>query len=434
LKPDILRLQQLLQKDSWTEEEVQWLQSYLHNDTNTDLRDLLRETFKEDLAAGRKIDPVLSARMRERIFSEAMLVESGETGSKPVPFIRRGMAAAAILLLIFSGWVIYRGLRKNEVKEPASTVAEAPHLDRKIVPGGDKAVLQLANGSVIVLDSAGNGNLATEGDARVSKQDGKVFFAASGSGSASEARGASGGGSANGAGSASAAMTYNVLTTPKGGQYQIVLEDGTRVWLNAASSLRFPTTFSGSDRQVEMTGEAYFEVAKNKDKPFRVLVNHQLQADVLGTSFNIMAYGEEPTVNTTLVDGSVRLVKGQASVLLKPDQEGSIRQEALTQVSGGEDAGGGAAGAGFKVSDANVENALAWKNGVFQFDNLPLQTIMRQIARWYDVDVSYRVGLRDQVYSGTMPRKENISEVLKMLEYTGTIHFIMEGKTIIVTQ
>jgi transmembrane sensor len=276
------------------------------------------------------------------------------------------------------------------------------------MPGSDKATLQLGNGAVIQLDSSGKDNFISQGSARISAQKGRLSYA--------EASGALPGAAHLPEGSGP--LAYNILSTPKGGQYQVVLQDGTRVWLNAASSLKYPAVFNGKDRTVELTGEAYFEVAKDVKRAFHVQLRNRLQVEVLGTGFDVMAYPEEGAINTTLVNGSVRLVKDGQSVLLKPGQQGVLGENAAT----------------FQVGEASLEHTLAWKNGIFEFDNLSLQTIMRQVARWYDVDIDYKVNMENQVYSGTISRQGNLSELLKLLEYTGTVHFTIDGKKINVTK
>jgi ferric-dicitrate binding protein FerR (iron transport regulator) len=206
----------------------------------------------------------------------------------------------------------------------------------------------------------------------------------------------------------------NTIQTPRGGQYQVILPDGTKVWLNAASSLTYPTAFTGGDRAVQLRGEAYFEVAGNKEKPFKVMVGN-MQVNVLGTHFNVMAYEDENAIQTTLLEGAVQVTNGGVSHLLKPGQEGRLDRSS--------DA--------FRLLDVDADEAVAWKNGVFQFGGISIETVMRQIVRWYDVDVEYQ-GRTNEHFRGTISRSANASEVFKMLELTGAVHFTIDGKKVIV--
>jgi transmembrane sensor len=191
------------------------------------------------------------------------------------------------------------------------------------------------------------------------------------------------------------------------------LEDGTGVWLNAASSIKYPTAFTGNERRVEITGEAYFEVAHNADKPFRVTFNEQT-VEVLGTHFNINAYADEPAAKTTLLEGKVKLTNKAQSAMLLPGQEAVL----VTN--------------GYQVKEADLEQAMAWKNGIFYFDNTDVKTIMRQVARWYNVQVEYEGKVTDYKFAGDLRRNTNLANVLQILEQAG-IHFRMEGRKLIVT-
>ncbi len=210
---------------------------------------------------------------------------------------------------------------------------------------------------------------------------------------------------------------YNTITIPRGGQYQVILPDGTKVWLNSASSLKYPTVLLVNERKVERTGEGYFEVAKNKNMPFKVKFNEE-EVEVLGTHFNIMAYTDEGETRATLLEGSVKISKGEFSKVLVPGEQ-TISQNNQ---------------ANFTVRPADIESVLAWKNGIFSLQNSGIHQIMRQIARWYDVDVVYQGNLEDKVYGGRVSKSKNISEILRNLELTGTIHFKVEGRRITVME
>jgi transmembrane sensor len=212
-------------------------------------------------------------------------------------------------------------------------------------------------------------------------------------------------------------MVYNTLVTKRKERspYPLILADGTKVWLNAASSIIFPVAFTGKDRTVTITGEAYFEVAHNATQPFKVKANGQMIEDI-GTAFNVNAYSDEPVVTTTLLQGSVRvsLTDNEASVVLKPGDQAK------------------AANGGLKLkSNVDLDGAVAWKSGIFQFKNTRIDEVLRQAARWYDVDVDYRQGIPDQTFTGRISENVNLSGLLEILSYSG-VHFRIEGNKIIV--
>lgn len=205
------------------------------------------------------------------------------------------------------------------------------------------------------------------------------------------------------------------MTTPRGGRYDLVLADGTKVLLNAASSITYPTRFSGKNRRVSITGEAYFEVAKNPDMPFIVTANNT-ETQVFGTHFNIMAYKDEPFVKTTLVEGSVKFKSAKSEVMLKPGQQGILAENADP----------------ISIQNADIEATLAWTKGYFIFQDEEIRSIMRKVARWYDVDIIYQPGLKYLSYGGSVSQYKNIPDLLKILQSTGTIHFKIEGRRVIV--
>jgi ferric-dicitrate binding protein FerR (iron transport regulator) len=216
------------------------------------------------------------------------------------------------------------------------------------------------------------------------------------------------------------AAFYNTITTPRGGQYQVTLSDGTKVWLNAASSIRFPVLFTGNERKVEITGEAYFEVAKNVSKPFKVKTISS-EVEVLGTHFNVNAYDDEAVAKTTLLEGLVKVSVPQtggklAARFLQPGQQSGITKDGRISV----------------LNNADTEEAVAWKNGRFQFRSADLKSILRQISRWYDVDVVYK-GNVDLHFTGQLTRDDYVSKVFDKLALTGEVHFKIEGKKIIVS-
>lgn len=303
-------------------------------------------------------------------------------------------AAAAVLLII--GWWLFGNLHSAQ-----KTVLAVTHTKQLIIPGKNGALLTLADGRQIVLDSMGNGVVATQYGSDVLLQNGTVVY------------------NTNSQPTTHHSPAYNTLVTPRGRQFQIVLPDGTKVWLNAASSIRYPTAFTGNERNVEITGEAYFEVAHNKDKPFHVKSNKQV-VEVLGTHFNIMAYDDEPAVKTTLLAGKVRVTVTQP-------QTTNYKQQTILQP--GEQA---VVSDKIKVAPVKTAAAVAWKNGEFMFRNEPLENIMRSVARWYDVEIVYKANVAHKEVWGSITRYGNVADVLEMIALTGVAHFKVEGRTIIV--
>lgn len=307
-------------------------------------------------------------------------------------------AAATILILLSSGLYFY------ETKTQPQTLAiqNSPVRINDIAPGGNKAILTLADGSKIVLDDAQQGEIAVQSGVSITKAaEGQLIY---------EVRHLEGGTTERSF--PAVEMTYNAIETPKGGQYQINLPDGSKVWLNAESSLKYPAIFSGTARKVELTGEAYFEISPNKLRPFKVVSAGQV-VEVLGTHFNINAYSNESMIRTTLIEGSVKVSESSANTVsyLKPGEEASNKKGEIL------------------IRSANVEQAMAWKNGNFQFNDMYLVDIMRQLERWYDVEIDYSA-IPHTRYNAYMSRNLNLSRVLEILEVTGRVKFRIEGKTI----
>nr|WP_068888780.1 FecR family protein [Pedobacter panaciterrae] len=266
----------------------------------------------------------------------------------------------------------------------------APHIVKNIsediAPGGNKAILTLSNGQQIVLTDARNGNIATEHLTLINKtEDGQVVYEDKGD---------------------HQTLAYNTITTPRGGQYSLTLSDGTKVFLNAASSLKYPVAFSGTQREVELTGEGYFEVAHNAAKPFKVSSGNQV-VEVLGTHFNINSYSDTPVIKTTLIEGSVKISAGKQTLLLKPGQQSQA-------IAGMAD--------GFKLilnKNVDVSTEIAWKNGLFQFNDAAITEVMQNAARWYDLDVVYEGDLPVIKITGQISRKVNLSGLLELMKFAG---------------
>jgi transmembrane sensor len=339
----------------------------------------------------------------EGSFEEIMNEEINTLNAAPViPLYKQAwFRVAASVLLLLGVFAIYRF--QNNKPSKTAQLASVTILKNDVAPGGNKATLTLANGTTIILDNAHSGALATQGNTQVLKlNDGQLQYKESSEVSPS-------GGDLEGA--------FNTISTPRGGQYQLTLSDGTKVWLNAASSLRYPATFTGKDRQVELNGEAYFEVAHNAAMPFKVNVAGKEEVEVLGTHFNINSYSDEPAVKTTLLEGSVKVSKGLASIFIKPGEQAVVSDNngniTLKQ-------------------NVDIDEIVAWKNEKFVFQDLDLKSIMRQVARWYDIDVSYTGNISNKEYVGVISRDVNITEILKMLETASNIKFEIAGRKVIV--
>lgn len=301
----------------------------------------------------------------------------------------RYAAAILIILLAAKGRYLFNF---EIIKSPFAHTQQPAH---DIMPGRDKAILTLADGSDIVLDSMANNQIAKQGSTSIIKAaGGKLTYNAVNN---------------------SNEVLYNKISTPRGGQFQITLPDGTQVWLNASSSLRFPTMFNGNNRTVELTGEAYFEVQKDAAKPFLVKVGG-MQIDVLGTSFDVMAYPDEKQIQTTLIEGLVKVsAEGQTKVL-QPGQQSQLQKDGKLGL----------------LNNVDIESVIAWKNGYFKFNQADLQTVMRQLARWYDVEVNFEGPIPDFRFVGELKRTAGLSTNLKILSYS-QVNFKMDGNTITVT-
>ncbi|ANI90395.1 hypothetical protein A9P82_14525 [Arachidicoccus ginsenosidimutans] len=292
------------------------------------------------------------------------------------------IAASIVLLLAIVGFLYMQ--QKNQA-------TNALVQNNVILPGGNKATLTLADGSQVTLTDAGKGTLAKQGGMEVEKTaDGKIEY------------------KVRDAKNTLAVDAVNRITTPRGGQYQLVLSDGTKVWLNAASSISYPIVFTGRTREVTITGEVYFEVAHRPKQPFRVHAGNQTIEDI-GTSFDVNAYADEPDRRVTLLEGAVKV----GSVLLHPGEQSVEKDGNLS------------------VTNVDARKVIAWKDGYFLFHNASLATIMRQLARWYDVDVEYEGKIPDVHFGGGIARSSNIDEALSILEKSG-IHFKIQNKKIIV--
>jgi transmembrane sensor len=329
-------------------------------------------------------------RVKKSIFTQAGISQADRKPALTI-YSWLGMAAALILFAAAGAYFF--------INTKSTRVDYARHKKQDLIPGSNKAVLTLAGGRTVILNDASEGSIASEGAVAISKAgEGKVVY--------------------NSTGKTSNVVAFNTLTTPRGGQYSVTLSDGTKVWLNAASSIKFPTVFNGNSREVEITGEAYFEVAHNAAKPFRVVSNNQ-KVEVLGTHFDVNAYADESDIKTTLFEGKVEVSTKNKNATLHPGQQAQMKTTG--------------AGAAIAVNTLqHAEEIIAWKNGFFEFNQSGVQDIMRQVARWYDVEVTYAGQIPDKTFSGTIARNVNASQLLEILSYSG-LHFKIEGKKIIIT-
>jgi transmembrane sensor len=321
-------------------------------------------------------------------------IDSIETASQQRPiynlnFFRYAAAAVVLAFLTMGGYMLLN-------KQPVKKVAQIQHQD--IAPGGNRAILTLANGQQISLTGSKNGRIAVQGQTAINKTaDGQVVYHAAVNQNLISA------------------IAYNTISTPRGGQYWITLPDGSKVLLNAASSLKYPTSFTGKERKVELIGEAYFEVIHNKAQPFRVVAAGQTIEDI-GTHFNINAYNDEPLIKTTLSEGRVKVSNEKHLAYLIPGQQAQIK--------------GSDRNSKIEIKEVDIDEALAWKNGEFVFEKENIHSIMRKLSRWYDIEPEYASNVSEVGFGGSVSRNKNISEVLKVLELTQAVHFKIEGRRI----
>lgn len=405
-----MHYEEILQKQvagTATATETEQLQQWLQTLDETALRAVMRDyatymnSARLQATAG---DPIVWQQITATLQQQGALsghnTPFGEKSTRTRTLWPRITVAAAVLLAIASGtwWWLEKDAVLQPVPKQLATVADK-------APASSKATLTLADGSVITLNSATRRTLAQQGNQQVVQlANGQLLYQTAPASQQTATAGATG---------------LNTLRTPRGGLFQVVLPDGTKVWLNAASSLQYPTAFTGATRTVTLTGEAYFEVAPDKAMPFIVTTQNQ-QVQVLGTAFNINAYSDEEATRTTLLQGSVKVLLShsafntQHSTLLTPNLQSVTTPTAIT------------------LTRPDLQQVMAWKEGEFRFQHMKITSIMRQIARWYDVEIEYRGPLPENEFYGVIPRKEYVSQILKALALTSNVHFIMKGNTIIV--
>lgn len=375
------------------QEAKQLIDKYLQGDATPDERQIV-ENWYNQLSTNKSLsDSDDFEHLSDELWQKTLL--AANLKAQPAKTIRLWPAvavAASVSLFLLIG--IH--LLHIRAKYSNPQIGRQEVISHEILPGGNKAMLILANGKQLSLAGKKSGQIAKEHNAVVRKTNsGEIQYVPSGSDQQSAS---------------------NMLVTPRGGQYSVVLADGTKVTLNAASSLRYPTNFNGSYRDVELTGEAYFEVAHNPAKPFRVKSKGQM-IEVLGTHFNINCYDNEPYIKTTLLQGSVKVTSDKDDIILKPGQQSRL------DVTGAQS---------INVADVNTDESVAWKNGLFQFNASSIEEVMRDAERWYDVDVTYtgkRPGIK---ITGSMSRNVNFSGFVKLLEFEG-VKFNIQGHKVVVT-
>ncbi len=379
-------------------EALRLLEKYLNGTASVEEKALIDKWYNAfDLAES--IPEANSSGIKEELYRKIVAGLSSREASEAgtiVPIYRRMIfkVAAAIFFVLLSVGAFF--LLNNKESRHLAGIQKNQTLQNDIAPGGNKAILTLSNGSTIILDSIQNGLISQQGNSKVIKlDDGKLAYRKESS--------------------ATATVQYNTISTPRGGQYQLELADGSHVWLNAASSITFPTSFTGKERSVVITGEAYFEVTHNEKMPFYVKVNNTV-VQVLGTHFNINAYDDEGVSKTTLLQGSVKVSKGKESVLIQPGEQVQVSQLSDEMVI---------------KKNVDLAVVMAWKNGRFAFSDADIQTVMRQLARWYNFNIEFKGEIKDKFHI-EMTRNTNLSNVFKILEGTGGVHFEIGQNKVIV--
>lgn len=385
-KKEFLKLVSKYNQGLATEEEIAFLNAYDGLfDSQEDILDQLSPEDKSQLKAS--MHAHIAGHMQTRM----------QQSNRARGWKKGWLAAAVVLVSCTVGYVLY----KSSYRDDALKTVVTSQKTELISPGSNQAILTLSNGDQIALNDRANGIVHKESGLLITKNDdGQLQYEMA----------------------ATAKVAINTLTTPRGGQYQLILSDGTKVWLNADSKIIYPTQFGSDERKVEVLGEAYFEVAKNPARPFKVVSKNQV-IEVLGTHFNVNNYQDEAIAKTTLLEGSVKIssvvngvVDRSSSKILQPGEQASLQSGR----------------AGITVTNSDLESAIAWKNGYFRFNRTDMQSMMRQVARWYDVEVEYRGKISDDLFGGSLRRSDNIQEVIRILQLS-KINVVVSGKKIIIS-
>lgn len=385
-------------QDKITAEEANTLQQWIAADARN--REQFESLTNPDALQAEMIS---DQRIQDQVYAQLPEVQEALTVVTPGNSWKRwaAVAAAAIILISVGAWYWWQ----NSKSKPVVTTVQKTPAAAPIPPGGNKATLTLADGTVVDLTKAANGAIATQGKTTVNKkEDGQLEYKR-----------------ANSPLTADNSPAYNVLSTPRGGQYQLLLPDGSKVWLNAASSIKYPTAFIENERKVEITGEAYFEVAKDAYKPFRVAIKsddgREGLIEVMGTHFNVNAYGDEQPIITTLLEGKVKISAEQQitnNKLLLPGDEARINDNAAITVK----------------KNVDTESAVAWMKGFFDFHNAGIKSVMKQVSRWYAVDIQYDGPVPAQTFEGNLDRNISLNDLLDLLQRMGPTKFQLEGRVI----
>ena len=381
-------------KNECTEEEklelAEWIEASIHDKELVKVLEEKWTTFEP----GNKIAP---AKAKE-ILSSILESEDAHLAETPVRKLNwwRLSVAASIAILLGAGMFlfVFNSSETSQVKNVAQQERNVAPVD-DANPGRTKAMLTLADGTKVPLDNNPDGTIAVQGNTKVLNQNGGLIY--------------------NKAVNKRGELLYNTLTTNRGEQYPLQLSDGTRIWLNSASTIRFPVMFGNNERRVQISGEAFFEVAKDKSKPFKVTLNG-MEITVLGTQFNVNGYSDESNVRTTLLEGSVKITQGLEALHLSPGQHARLNSNGKFHL----------------VNNADIEEAVSWKNGYFHFTKDNLQTVMRKLSRWYDVDVVYEdgSGKDEQSFSGDIQKSLTLTAVLRILGKS-QVKYRIEGKKLI---
>lgn len=362
-----------------TPEEITFIEKYYqHFEDNAELTDALPEG-ETDQIQSRILD-----NLKKEMFRS----------SKKTAFIRfRWITRAAAIFIFLVSGIIYFQVNNNQ-EQPASAVKSKQPAPHDILPGTHKAIITLGDGSTVLLDDSATGIIAKQGNTQVVKRSsGEIVYKSSKN---------------------SDKPYINTMTTPRGGRYQLTLSDGTKVWMNSASSITYPASFTEPERRVKITGEVYFEVSKKDKQPFHVVINDETEILVLGTHFNVNTYADNEAIAATLLEGSVRIIKGSEAQILKPGQQAELKNNTISIRSG-----------------VDTNQVMAWKNGYFSFNNTGLEIIMKQLARWYDVNIIYNGKTPQMKFWGGIRMNSTLSQVLQILEES-RVKFRVEDKNIIV--
>ena len=383
--------------DQCSPAEVRELLAYLNATENESVvRDLIIGSLEnidaEDEDDGSRWNPIT-----DKIFGVIKTQIDPEKG-KVVSIRRRSwVGIAAAVVLVIGGFAVFNLIKKTN---PDQNIVRIDSSREQEKAGTNKAILTLADGSRLGLETVANGTVTRQGETEIVKTaHGELDYKL--------------------LNQKPTELLFNNITTPRGGQYKVILSDGSKVWLNAGSSLRFPAGFAGTERKVELTGEAYFEVAKNASMPFKVAIAGKGEVEVLGTHFNVNAYSDEATVNTTLIEGRVKVtgLSISESRIINPGEQAKVNNDGQITIN----------------KNADTEQAMAWRNGIFNFNNADLRTVFRQLSRWYDVDIKFKGPVPERQFNGEIQRDLKLEQVLKLLE-KNEVFCRLEGKTLVVLQ